>query len=315
MPDGLEPRELFAERLLDRARRDDRLVALDADLHHHTRSSVIAQHLPKAFLNVGIAEQNMVSFAAGLSAVGMLPVVFSFAAFLTGRAWEQLRDSVCHTGLSVAVVGTHYGFTSCDDGPTHQTFEDVALMSVLPLMEVWEPIDVDDIDLLVRTIDVGRAPHYIRLSREKIVTYDSSWRVVEEGLRLFRSPGRLMVVTTGIHARYVASILRRRPDMGDVGLCCITRLKPLPLGGLREVCTGASHIVIISEQQVSSGTGPAVALALQGRVAVSILGMNGGFGEVGPQDAVRRKYGLSEDCVEQWIAEKLHSNWNENSFA
>ena len=158
------PRETYGKYLVQVAAKDERIVALDADLSGSTMSCLLRQEFPQRHFEMGIAEQNMVAVAAGLAFSGKIPFVHSFSIFLTGRAFEQVRQSVALANANVKLVGSSYGFSDFGDGATHQALEDVAVMRVLPNLTVLVPMDAGEVEEAVIWPGID-GPVYIRISR------------------------------------------------------------------------------------------------------------------------------------------------------
>src|SRR5690554_421929 len=159
------PRETYGRALLQAAGEDDRIVALDADLSGSTMSCLIRQNYPERYFEMGIAEQNMVAVATGLALSGKMPFVHSFSVFLTGRAFEQIRQSVALANANVKLIGSSYGFSDFGDGATHQALEDVALMRTLPNMTILVPMDPAEVVEAVALARQIQGPVYVRISR------------------------------------------------------------------------------------------------------------------------------------------------------
>lgn len=147
---------------------DPRVTVLDADLFHSNKTDIFAQKFPERFFEAGIAEANMIGVAAGLSTIGLIPFVNTFAVFVTGRAYEQIRVSVCYQNLNVKIVGTSAGLSDCHDGATHQSFDDVALMRVLPNLVILEPCDSIEAKEATYALYKYIGPVYFRLNRTPI---------------------------------------------------------------------------------------------------------------------------------------------------
>lgn len=158
-------RDAYSEKLLEFGEKDDNVVVLDADLSASTKTCVFQQRFPKRFFNVGIAEQNLMTMASGLALEGKICFASTFAMFATGRAWEQIRNTVCYNNLNVKIVATHAGITVGEDGASHQALEDVAIMRSIPNMTVISPCDFQETQKALEFALKKQGPVYIRLSR------------------------------------------------------------------------------------------------------------------------------------------------------
>src|SRR5512136_1317086 len=176
---GKAPRIAYGEELLELAKTNQAIVALDADLSKSTMTCLIEEHFPERFFEMSIAEQNMVATAAGMALKGKIPFVNSFAVFLTGRAFDQIRQSVAYPANNVKLGGSSSGFSDFGDGATHQSIEDLALMRVLPNMIVLSPLDEFETRAMVRFMAAHQGPVYIRLDRNEVpIFFDENYRFV-----------------------------------------------------------------------------------------------------------------------------------------
>ena len=161
-------RESYGEALLALGKKNENVVVFDADLSGATKTNTFAKEIKDRFFNIGIAEQDMVSTAAGISTCGKIPYASSFAAFLAGRAYDQVRNAVCYPNLNVKLCATHAGITVGEDGATHQMLEDVSLMRGLPNMRVFCPADETETKWVIEEISKIEGPCYVRLGRSKV---------------------------------------------------------------------------------------------------------------------------------------------------
>jgi transketolase len=294
-------RDAYGAELLALGQADLRIVALDADLSGSTKSAVFGRACPQRFFNVGIAEQNMVGIAAGLAASGKIPYASSFAIFIAGRAFEQVRQSVAYPRLPVRLAGSHAGVTVGADGASHQAIEDIALMRVLPHMTVLVPADAVATRSLVRsTVDL-EGPAYLRLGRANVPTIYGP-----EGLdRTDFRPGGSQALLEGADATIVAcgvlvaEALRAAYDAaGDglsVGVIDAYSLKPLDEGAVLAAARRSGALVTAEEHSVIGGLGAAVAelTAANWPVPVVRVGLMDRFGESGEPDELLAACGLT----------------------
>ena len=161
-------RDAYGSALLELGGRNEKVVVLDADLSGSTKTAKFAKAFPDRFFNMGIAEQDMISTAGGLSLTGKIPFASTFAVFETGRAWDQIRQTICYSELNVKLVATHAGITVGEDGASHQALEDIALMRVIPNMTVIVPSDGFETKQVIDTIADYNHPVYVRLGRSKV---------------------------------------------------------------------------------------------------------------------------------------------------
>src|SRR5512146_2567888 len=167
-------RDAYGEALAELGAENENIVVLDADLSGSTKTAVFRKQFPERFFNMGIAEANMVGTAAGLAAAGKIPFVSTFAIFAAGRAWEQIRQSVAYPKANVKIVATHGGVTVGEDGGSHQSVEDIAIVRAVPNMTVIVPADGPETKAAIRAAAAHKGPVYIRLGRNKVPTVFAS---------------------------------------------------------------------------------------------------------------------------------------------
>lgn len=287
----------FGRGLVEAGRRDPRVVALCADLTESTRMEDFAKEFPERFIEVGVAEQNLVTVSAGLSLMGKVPFCSSYAAFSPGRNWEQIRTTICINEANVKVVGSHAGISVGPDGATHQMLEDIALMRVLPNMMVVVPCDSLEAAKATKAIAVNPHSAYLRLAREKtpIVTTDKTPFSLAKA-QVFRSGSDLSLIACGpmvYQALVAAEQLSKEKIEVEVINCSV--IKPLDhltiLGSVKK--TGMA--LTIEEAQMAGGLGGAVAelLGESYPVKLSRMGINDRFGESGPPDKLLDHFGLT----------------------
>ncbi len=317
-------RDAYGLELVASGRDDPRVVVLDADLSGSTKSQGFAKEFPERFFNAGIAEQNMVGMAAGLAASGKLPYASSFAIFVTGRAFEQVRQSIAYPKLPVRLVGSHAGITVGADGSSHQAIEDISVMRTLPNMTVLVPADGVATRALVRETLTIPGPVYLRTGRAPVPTiYGPSGAGAEGGVGQasgaapeggntpagtgaveFRAGGS-RVLATGTDATIVAcgvmvaEALRAAYQAADEGLSLgvidAYSLKPLDREAILAAARGSGAIVTAEEHSVIGGLGAAVAevVGAEWPVPVVRIGLQDRFGESGEPDELMRQCGLT----------------------
>jgi transketolase len=290
-------RDAYGEALAALGEEHTNIVVLDADLSGSTKTGVFAKRFPERFFNMGIAEANMVGTAAGLAAAGKVPFVSTFAIFAVGRAWEQVRQSVAYPKANVKIVATHGGVTVGEDGGSHQSVEDVAIMRAVPNMTVIVPADGEETRQVIRAVATTPGPVYVRLGRNKVPTvFDDSYRfVIGKGVEVL--PGRdLTIIATGLmtaQAKQAADLLEKEGI--DARVVHMPTVKPLDrelvLAAARE--TGA--IVTAEEHSIVGGLGGAVAelLAEECPVPLKRVGVQDRFGTSGKADELLGYFGLT----------------------
>ncbi|HLO26536.1 MAG TPA: transketolase family protein [Geobacteraceae bacterium] len=296
-------RDAYGETLAELGAENVDIVALDADLSGSTKTGVFAKKFPERFFNMGIAEANMVGTAAGLAAVGKIPFVSTFAIFAVGRAWEQVRQSVAYPKANVKIVATHGGVTVGEDGGSHQSVEDIAIMRAVPNMTVIVPADGIETKGAIRAAAAYKGPVYIRLGRNKVPTIFPPDHRFEIGKGCELRPGKdLTFVTTGLMtapAIAAAEILEKEGIAARV--VHIATIKPLDQEIILKAATETGAIVTAEEHSVIGGLGGAVAefLAENHPVPVKRVGVHDRFGTSGKAEELLKYFGLTaEDLVE-----------------
>ncbi|MDD2338364.1 MAG: transketolase family protein [Geobacteraceae bacterium] len=296
-------RDAYGEMLAQLGEENTNIVVLDADLSGSTKTAVFAKKFPDRFFNMGIAEANMVGTAAGLAAAGKIPFVSTFAIFAAGRAWEQIRQSVAYPKANVKIVPTHGGVTVGEDGGTHQSVEDIAIMRAIPNMTVIVPADAADTRGAVAAAADHKGPVYIRLGRNKVpaIFPDDYQFVLGKGCEI--SAGNDMTfITTGImtaQALQAAALLEKEGISARV--IHIATIKPLDLDIVLTAAKETGAIVTAEEHSVIGGLGSAVAelLAEHHPTLIKRVGVLDRFGTSGKAEELLKYFGLTpEDLVE-----------------
>ena len=275
-------RTAYGEELLALAKENPRVVALDADLCGSTQSVVIEKNFPERYFEMGIGEQNMISVAAGLSLTGKIPFAHSFAVFASGRPFDQIRQSVCLPKLNVKIVGSSCGLSDFGDGATHQSFEDLATMRVLPGMTVFCPADAVETKWAVRQAAAIDGPVYIRLNRNDLPVLFDEKTPFETGKPLVVKEGsQVALVATGTMtaiAMEAAGLLETKGISARV--IHLGTIKPLDTAALAKAVNGARGIVTCEEHTIYGGLGSAVAEALSAApLPMRMVGIQDRYGQ------------------------------------
>jgi transketolase len=290
-------RDAYGKALVELGRTNDKIVVLDADLSGSTKTAVFAKEFPERFFNAGIAEANMVGMAAGLAAGGMIPFASTFAVFAAGRAFEQICQSVAYPRLNVKIVATHGGITVGEDGGSHQSVEDLAIMRALPNMTVLCPADGPETDAAIRAAAQYRGPVYVRLGRGKVpvVFDDASSFSIGRGVTLCEGSD-MTFITTGLmtaEALQAARILAEERISARV--VHLGTVKPLDIDLVLRAARETGAVVTAEEHSVIGGLGGAVceALAEGCPVPVERVGLRDQFGQSGSAGELLAYYGLT----------------------
>lgn len=312
MSEKIATRDAYGQTLLELGRENSRVVVLDADLSGSTKTKPFSKEFPERFFNAGIAEANMTGMAAGLAAGGMIPFASTFAVFAAGRAFEQIRQSVAYPGLNVKIVATHGGITVGEDGGSHQSVEDLAIMRSLPKMTVLCPADGPETAAAIRAAAAYNGPVYVRLGRGKVpVVFDQDCDfTIGKGVTL-RDGSDLTFITTGLmtaEALQAATILAEENVSARV--VHLGTIKPLDVELVLKAARETGAVVTAEEHSVIGGLGGAVceALAEGCPVPVERVGLRDEFGQSGTADELLAHYGLTAahlvEAAERILARK-----------
>jgi transketolase len=300
-------RDAYGKALLELGRKNPDVVALDADLSGSTKTKVFAKEFPSRFFNIGIAEQDMIGVAAGLALGGKIPFASTFAMFATGRAWEQIRQSVCYPHLNVKVVASHAGLTVGEDGGSHQSVEDISLMRSIPGMTVIVPADGMETEKAIAAMGEHKGPAYIRVGRSKTEDiYDASYDFKVGKANVLREGTDVTIVACGI---MVALALQAADELTiegmSVGVVNMSTIKPLDTDTLVAAAKESGAVVTVEEHSIIGGLGGAVceALAELCPVPVKKVGVKDVFGHSGPPDELLKEYGLTPDAIKSAVRE------------
>ncbi|MCX6804430.1 MAG: transketolase family protein [Patescibacteria group bacterium] len=288
----------FGEGLLEAGKIDDSIVAMTADLTESTQVELFKKAFPDRFIEVGVAEQNMVTVASGLAAVGKKPFTTSYASFSPGRNWEQIRTTICLNDRNVKIVGCHAGVSVGPDGATHQMLEDIALMRALPNMTVIVPCDSTEARKATMALAKTASPGYLRLAREKtaVVTTDSTPFVIGKALVL-RDGKDLTLVACGTLVYEALKAAEELAKQGvDVEVINCPTIKPLDNELILKSANKTKKVITVEEAQASGGLGGAVAELISEQSAATLW-------RIGIKD----RYGQSGEVKQLWAEYQLDS--------
>lgn len=290
-------RKGFGRGLLAAGQQNEAVVAASADLTGSTAMDLFAKEFPERFIEIGVAEQNLVTVGAGLAAIGKIPFVSSYAAFSPGRNWEQIRTTICLNNRPVKVIGSHAGVSVGPDGATHQMLEDIALMRVLPNMIVVAPGDSVEAEKATLALAADTRPAYMRLAREATPIFTTPHTPFELGKAYVLSPGKdLTIVATGtmtFQALVAAEILYK--DGIDAEVIHAPTIKPLDAATILASAQKTGAVVTAEEAQIIGGLGGAVAELLSEHRPTPLrrVGMKDHFGESGKPEELLEHFGLT----------------------
>ncbi|MCK5848117.1 MAG: transketolase family protein [Caldisericia bacterium] len=294
----------YSDALMDMAKTDDRIVVLDADLSKSTTTVGFHKKYPKRSYNIGIAEQNMLGSAAGLSLTGKIPYVSTYGVFVSGRAYDQIRTTICYSNLNVKIGGAHGGISVGPDGATHQALEEIGLMRGLPNMTVIVPCDYHETYKATKASASIPGPVYIRFGREAIpiVTKPDTPFVLGKG-QVYKDGRDVSIIACG---SLVYEALVAAESLKTEGIHCkvinIHTIKPMDKELIIKSAQETGAIVTAEEHQIMTGFGSAISEVIVQNcpVPIEMVGINDTFGESGTPDELMEAYHLtSNDIIEK----------------
>lgn len=290
-------RDAYGEALRELGARNKDVVVLDADLSKSTKTSVFAQAFPERFFNMGIAEQNLMGTAAGLAAAGKIPFASTFAVFATGRAYEQIRNSICYPRLNVKIAATHAGLTVGEDGASHQALEDISLMRGLPNMTVIVPADATETKAVVEFAAQYRGPVYIRLGRMAVPPVFGDGYEFRLGRAVTLAEGSdVTILATGVMVNQARQAAQALYEQGlTARVLAMATIKPLDVEAVVAAARDTGALVTCEEHSIIGGLGSAVAEALAEHYPAPLerVGVRDTFGESGRPAELLDKYHLA----------------------
>lgn len=296
-------RDGFGEGLARVAEKNENIVALSADLADSTRLGDFIKKFPDRFLQVGVAEQNLATVAAGMAAMGKIPFMTSFAVFSPGRNWEVIRTTICLNEMNVKIIGSHAGLSVGPDGASHQALEDIALMRVLPKMTVIVPADAEEAKKATVAIAEKIGPVYLRLSRDKapvITTPETPFEIGKALVVREAEKPEVAIIACGL---LVYRALMAAKKLAEEGILCEVinshTIKPLDKETILIAAKKAGAVVVAEEHQKAGGLGGAVAelLAESFLAPLGFVGVDDRFGQSGSAAELLEHYGLGIDDI------------------
>ena len=306
---ALATRDAYGAALLELGKKRGDVVVLDADLSGSTKTAQFARAFPERFFNLGISEQDLIGTAGGFSLAGKLPFASTFAVFETGRAWEQIRQTICYSNLNVKLVATHAGITVGEDGASHQALMDIALMRVLPNMTVIVPADGRETEQVIYSIADYEGPVYVRLGRMKVpLVMPENYRFRLGKAHVFHLGKDATILATGIMVSVSLEARQILKSEGlDVGVINISTIKPLDEEAVLRAAESSRLIVTVEEHSVIGGLGSAVSEVLSEKHPVTVrrMGVKDTFGRSGKPEELLEFYGLTPDNIVNTIKTSL----------
>lgn len=300
-------RAAIGEELAELGKTNADLVVMDADLSGSTKTAVFAKEFPERFFNAGIAEQNMVTTAVGLSLTGKIPFVATFAVFGTGRTYDQIRNSVCYQNANVKIIGAHGGITVGEDGASHQALEDIALMRVLPNMTVIVPGDFEQARQAVDFAINHKGPVYIRSSRIDVPSvFDNKYKFSPDKAVILKEGTDVSVLVTGdiLSEAYKAVLMLEKKGI-NAELINVPVVKPLDVETVINSAKKTKKVVTVEDHSIIGGLGSAVSECLSEKLPTKVFrfGINDEFGQSGTPKELLSYYRLDSENIADRILE------------
>ena len=276
----INQRTAYGETLVELGRNNRDIVVLDADLSASTMGKLFEEAYPDRHIEVGIAEANMVSVAAGLAFTGKIPFLASFAVFASGRTFDQIRQSICIGKVNVKIAGSSAGLSDFGDGATHQSVEDIAIMRALPNMTVISPADANETVMAVKAAAAYKGPVYLRINRNdmEIVTAENESFIIGEP-KLMRQGSDIAVFATGLTVGLALEAAKELEGKISVRVINVSTIKPMNEGKIIALAEGCRAVVCAEEHSIIGGLGSAVAEAMRSKPKpMKFVGINDTFG-------------------------------------
>lgn len=298
---GKATRESYGMALVELGRENDKIVVLDADLSKSTKTNGFKSEFKDRFFNAGIAEQNLMGMAAGFANVGNIPFASTFAVFATGRAFEIIRNSICYPKMNVKIAATHAGITVGEDGGSHQSIEDIALMNSLPNMTVIVPADHREAMAATKAAAEFNGPVYLRFGRcntEDI--FDENYKFeIGKGTQI-REGNDVAIIATGMMVQKAIEASKKLEEQGiKARVINISTIKPIDKELIIKAAKETKGIVTAEEHSIIGGLGAMVAQVISNEcpTLVKMVGIKDTFGESGTPDELMEKYKLTSEAI------------------
>ena len=292
-------RSVFGKTLAELGKTNQDIVVLDADLACSTQTQIFAKEFPDRFFDTGLAEQDMIATAAGLASVGKIPFAASFAMFITGRAYDQVRNSVCYPEFNVKIIGTHGGVTVGEDGASHQALEDISLMRGIPNMSVIVPADCRECEQVIKFAAENYGPMYIRIPRTNVCDiFDENYEFDFCKARVLEDGNDVTVISNGETLAEVIEACENLKQQGySAQIIHVPVVKPLDGATIIDCVKKTKFVITVENHSIIGGLGSAVCELLSEYYPVPVhrIGVNDTFGQSGKSEQLLDYYGLSAE--------------------
>ncbi len=304
-----ETRNAYGEVLAELIVENENIVVLDADLTKSTKTAVAKSACPERHFNMGIAEGNMMSVAAGFAASGKIVFASSFAMFAAGRPFEQIRNSICYPKLNVKICATHAGISVGEDGASHQAIEDIALMRCIPNMQVFSPCDQYETKAIIRHVAEIDGPCYVRMGRGKVEdVYNENSKFDLTHADVVRKGSKIAIFATGLMVQESLKAAKMLSNEEiELTVVNVRTIKPLDTATVTQVANNHDFLFTAEEHSIIGGLFGAISECLMQNEPKRCIpiGVNDTFGESGPSAEVLKKYGLCAENIVKIIKENI----------
>ena len=294
-------RQSYGEALAELGKENENIVVLDADLSKTTKTDIFAKEFPNRFFDVGIAEQNMMGVAAGMATTGFIPYVSTFAVFASGRAYDQVRNSICYPNLNVKICATHAGVTAGEDGATHQMLEDLSMMRTLPNMTVLCTSDDIQTKWAVKEISKIKGPVYLRLSRLATpIIYDENEKFEIGKGHQFGEGTNATVIATGVTVAESLKAQEKLKEQGiDIRVIDMHTIKPIDKEIIIKAAKETKKIITVEDHSITGGLGSAVCEVLSEEYPTKVIrmGIKDTFGESGKGEELMQHFNITAEDI------------------
>ncbi|MFA5362444.1 MAG: transketolase family protein [Candidatus Omnitrophota bacterium] len=304
-------RDVYGKTLVELGRENKDIVVLDADLSSSTRTKIFAEEFPEQFRNIGVAEQNLMATAAGLASCSKIVFASTFAMFAAGRAWDQVRNSICYNRLNVKIVATHAGLSVGPDGASHQALEDIALMRAIPNMNIIVPCDGPQTREAIIAAARTPGPFYIRLGRAKFLTLENKGEFVFGKAQVLMPGNDAAIISCGLMVNEAVSAAEALLKRGiRARVINMHTIRPLDAGVIRQAAEETRGIVVCEEHSAVGGLTSAVDEVVTETHPVRVKGLNvrGRFGQSGDPSELLKEYKLTSGDIEKAAADIVTGN-------
>ena len=302
-------RSAYGKTLAELGRENKNIVALDADLSCSTQTQIFAKEFPERFFNAGIAEQDLMTTAAGLACTGKIPFVSTFAVFASGRAWEQIRNTICYSNLNVKIAATHCGITVGEDGASHQALEDISLMRSIPNMRVIAPCDEAQTIAAIKYAAQINGPVYVRISRSNLPNvFESDTKFDFNKAIVMKEGTDVTILSYGETMIEVLDCATMLKDMGiNAEVINVPCIKPIDKDTIINSAKKTKRVITVENHSIIGGLGSAICelLSEDYPVKVTRIGINDEFGQSGKAEDLMDFYGLSAKKLKDKILKVL----------